>query len=98
MTTIKTTCARCGDVELLPEDLSLELSPASATGAYRFHCPFCVSMQRRPANARVVSILLATGVTYEVVVDPTDPITEAEVALFTEALERDDWFEDLASN
>jgi hypothetical protein len=84
MTTIKTTCSWCGDVQLTPADLALELSPSQEEGSYRFVCPTCATVQRRPANARVVSVLLATGVSYEVV-NP-DPITEREILEFAAAL------------
>lgn len=87
MTTIKSTCSRCGDVKLQPLDLALELDPAEDNGTYRFVCPTCEQVQRRPANARVVSVLLATGVPYEVV--RTDPITESEIASFASALSED---------
>ena len=60
MTTIRTTCNRCGDVELTTADIGLELSSETSNGTYRFACPFCGINQRRPANHRVVSILLAT--------------------------------------
>jgi hypothetical protein len=84
MTTIKTTCSWCGDVQLTPADLALELTPSQDEGNYRFVCPTCATVQRRPANARVVSVLLATGVSYEVI-NP-DPITEEEVEAFAAAL------------
>ena len=84
MTTIKTTCTRCGDVQLTPADLALELTPSQDEGNYRFVCPTCATVQRRPANARVVSVLLATGVNYEVI-NP-DPITEDEIAAFAAAI------------
>jgi hypothetical protein len=89
MTTIKTTCERCGDVELEPDDLSLELDPTQESGVYLFTCPSCISVQRKPANPRVVNVLLATGVTYEVVapVPQDDPITEAEIAAFAHRLD-----------
>lgn len=89
MTTIRTTCSRCGDVELTPRDLSLELTPNSGTGTYLFDCPYCDQPERRPASQRVVSILLATGVVYEVVED--DPITESEISAFAAAISQDDW-------
>ena len=57
MTTIKTTCSMCGDVELKPADLVLELSPSEDEGTYRFTCPECSGLERRPANARVVSVV-----------------------------------------
>lgn len=85
MTTIKTTCSLCGDVELTPDDLALELDPSEDAGSYRFTCPMCGQVERRPANARVVSVLLATGVAYEVL--RPDPITEAEIAQFVVALD-----------
>lgn len=84
MTTIKTTCSRCGDIHLTPSDLALELTPASDEGSYRFTCPVCALLQRRPANARVVSVLLATGVAYDIVDD--SPITEDEIERFAAAL------------
>jgi hypothetical protein len=96
MTTIKTTCAICGDVELGPEDISLELDPAKSSGSYRFFCPSCSSLQRRPANARIVSVLLATGVAYEV--HQPEPITEDEIDTFVRNLDEvDDWSRLLAS-
>ena len=80
MTTIKTTCTDCGDVELAPDDLVLELDPSESEGNYRFSCPECGSLERRPANSRVVSVLLATGVAYEV--KRLHPITEDEIDEF----------------
>ena len=90
MTTIRTTCAVCGDVELIPTELSLELTAVSGTGTYVFSCPECGDTQRRPANHRVVSILLATGVAYEVLESP-GPITESEITRFSAELDRADW-------
>ncbi|MGI9665664.1 MAG: hypothetical protein ACR2N2_00990 [Acidimicrobiia bacterium] len=91
MTTIRTTCESCGDVELTTTDISLELAGNGDEGTYRFVCPSCTSTQRRPASQRVVSILLATGVAYEVTVGQP-PITEAEIGQFVSELESDDWF------
>jgi len=91
MTTIRTTCSRCGDVELSTTDISLELAGSGDEGTYRFACPTCSTTQHRPASHRVVSILLATGVAYEVVVDAV-PITETEIGRFVAMLDQDDWF------
>jgi hypothetical protein len=92
MTTIKTTCQHCGDIELHPADLALELDPMGDQGSYLFVCPGCGDLQRRPANNRVVNVLLATGVSYDVVVPEPGPITEEEVAQFVEALDREEEF------
>jgi hypothetical protein len=85
MTTIKTTCSRCGDIHLTPDDVALELRPGGREGDYCFKCPTCTAEQRRPANSRVVSVLLATGVHFEVV--DNHPITEDEIESFVAALE-----------
>jgi len=95
MTKIRTTCVLCGDVELVPTELSLELTALSGTGNYIFSCPECGDQQSRPANHRVVSILLATGVAYEVLED-AGPITEAEIARFSASLDQANWAEQLS--
>lgn len=91
MTTIRTTCETCGDVELTTSDISLELVGSGDEGTYRFTCPNCGTVQHRPASARVVSILLATGVSYEITIGAT-PITESEITAFVSMLDTDDWF------
>jgi hypothetical protein len=90
MTTIRTSCVLCGDVELVPGDLQLELTASSGTGSYLFQCPHCDEHQSRPANHRVVSILLATGVAYHVV-EENGPITETEIKAFCDLLDTNDW-------
>ena len=97
MTTIKTTCDHCGEIHLGPSDIALEIGSFDTDGMYRFVCPDCFSVQRRPATRRVVSILLATGVSYEVTVVPRGPITATEVDQFASMLDDDDWFYRLAS-
>ena len=92
MTTIKTTCSSCGDVELRSDDLTLELAASQATGQYRFTCPYCERFEYRPANERVVAILLATGVPYVV---SEDIVTEAEITDFVASL--DDWLQDITA-
>jgi predicted RNA-binding Zn-ribbon protein involved in translation (DUF1610 family) len=96
MTTIRTTCPSCGDVELTIDDVGLEMAVGAEEGSYRFECPFCGTTQRRPASRRVVSVLLATGVTYEIVATPS-PITEDEIDEFAAALNGEDWFREVAS-
>jgi hypothetical protein len=45
----------------------------------------------------VVSILLATGVAYEIMPND-DPITEYEIARFVRELNEGDWFSELAAS
>lgn len=80
MTTIKTTCRLCGDIEITPDDVRLELEPGGREGEYLFTCPQCLQEHRKPANQRVVGVLLATGVAFEII-DPK--LTDAEVEEFT---------------
>jgi hypothetical protein len=96
VTTIRTTCSRCGDIELTHSNLRLELSPEWTSGTYRFECPYCDEIERRPASQRVVTILLAAGVEYEVV-DADQPITESEIDSFVAHLDREDWISELTS-
>lgn len=92
MTTIKTTCTACGDVELAADDILLELAPMDAAGRYLFECPFCELSQHRPANERVVAILLAIGVTYFV---SEEVVSEDEISQFVDSL--DDWLQDITA-
>ena len=96
MTTIRTTCPTCGEVKLTVADVALELLPGAQEGRYRFACPVCGTIRRRPANRRVVTILLATGV---VSVDArvARPIDEAEIATFAAALGGPGWFKELVA-
>ncbi len=97
MTTIRTTCQDCGDVELKTADIALELTGAGDAGSYRFSCPTCQATQVRPATRRVVSILLATGVSYEITLAPA-PITETEIEAFVAMLDDDDWYSRLVAS
>ena len=74
--------------------LKLELTAGDASGSYRFSCPHCGVVQRKPASHRVVSILLATGVSYEIV-PAFGQITEEEIAAFANALDQDGWYSEL---
>jgi hypothetical protein len=87
LTTIKTTCEQCGDIHLTPRDIHLLLQPGGREGVYVFTCPACGLNQNRSANSRVVSVLLATGVSFEV--RNPNPITEDEITKFIVALENE---------
>jgi hypothetical protein len=97
VTTIRTTCSTCGDIELTQQHLRLELSPEWTSGHYLFTCPYCEREESRPASQRVVTILLAAGVSYEIV-DSVSPLSDKEIDEFVRALDSDDWAEELLSN
>lgn len=60
MTTIKVTCPECGDVDLRPGDLELNVAPTWAT--YTFQCLECGEEIRKPADAEIVDLLSSAGV------------------------------------
>ena len=67
MTRIRATCPLCGEVELKPEDVRLEIvrDAAGEVGegsSYRFPCPTCSEMVRKPADERIARMLATGGV------------------------------------
>jgi hypothetical protein len=81
MTIIKTSCMVCGNVELTPNDLLLIVYPGDDCGEYEFTCEACDTINIRPANQRIVAIMLASGVEVR-----TPPITEHEIDGFVRSL------------
>ncbi|HVL33003.1 MAG TPA: hypothetical protein VM600_05415 [Actinomycetota bacterium] len=63
MTWIEATCPTCGPVECTPADFTLAIcedySPATF---YTFPCPMCEETVQKPAEERVVELLIAEGV------------------------------------
>lgn len=62
MTTIKSRCPKCGEVELAAEDILLRLRPVRNTSDYTFVCPKCRDDVTKPADDHVVRLLLSGGV------------------------------------
>jgi predicted RNA-binding Zn-ribbon protein involved in translation (DUF1610 family) len=62
MTTIRTTCPRCGEVDMTPEAILLSIRDQRGEGSYRFACPECLSTIEKPADRKVVALLLSAGV------------------------------------
>lgn len=67
MTRIRATCPLCGEVDLKPEEIQLEIV-RDATGEvgdgsnYRFPCPTCREVVTKPADERVARLLATGGV------------------------------------
>ncbi len=105
MTTIKATCPGCGEVDLAADDILLRISGSSSAGnSYGFSCPTCQEFVQKPADERVVRLLLSGGVIpvpvhvpAEVLEPKTGPaFTYDDLLDFHEKLESDDWFAELA--
>lgn len=70
MTRIRANCPDCGDVELAPEQLLIEVAHGAAElvgkgTSYRFVCPDCTTTVRKPADERIVQLLISGGVPLE---------------------------------
>jgi hypothetical protein len=73
MTTIRTTCPKCGAVEMGVEGVLLSLRDDAANGCYRFLCPGCLDTVEKPADHRIVALLLSVGVDVEGLEEIEDP-------------------------
>jgi predicted RNA-binding Zn-ribbon protein involved in translation (DUF1610 family) len=69
MTTIRTTCPRCGEVDMGPEAILLSVQRGGSEGTYRFVCPECLAAVEKRADRKIVALLVSAGV------DVADPGT-----------------------
>jgi predicted RNA-binding Zn-ribbon protein involved in translation (DUF1610 family) len=65
MTTIRTTCPRCGEVDMGPEAISLSVRASGREGSYRFTCPRCDDAVEKRADRKIVALLVSAGVDLE---------------------------------
>jgi predicted RNA-binding Zn-ribbon protein involved in translation (DUF1610 family) len=68
MTTIRTTCPRCGEVDMGPEAILLSVRQSGKEGSYRFTCPNCADDVEKRADRKIVALLVSAGVD----IDQTD--------------------------
>lgn len=59
---IRASCPDCGDVELTTRDIKVLLCSSTYESTYAFQCPVCRVSVVKPAEPRVVDVLLASGV------------------------------------
>jgi len=62
MTTIRTTCPRCGEVDMGPESILLSVASGGREGTYRFTCPTCYDSVEKRADRKIVALLVSAGV------------------------------------
>lgn len=74
VTTIRATCPQCGEVDITPEAILLSLRHPAGLGSYRFACPGCYDTVEKPADRKVMALLLSAGVE----LDDTPPGAPAE--------------------
>ena len=78
MTTIKTSCPCCGDVELTPAQVRLVVCTVADWSYYAFRCGGCRDEIRKPASTDVVSALRSGGVVAEEWAVPAEALEEHE--------------------
>lgn len=98
-TTIKATCANCGNVYLTPQQVRLVVSNVNERSHYSFTCPGCQDTVSKPANNEVIRLLRVGGVIAEHLTIPaevlemtslrdTPPLSTDDLLDFTTALTR----------
>ena len=103
MTTIKATCPGCGEVDLTAEDILLRIGGQASANSYGFSCPDCGDFVEKPADDRIVRLLLSGGVMPMLVHVPAEaleakqgpPINYDDLLAFHEVLKSDDWLDEL---
>ena len=105
VTTIRATCPTCGEVELTPDDIELRVCTHAPASYYQFECPLCDEAIQKPADDRVVQLLISGGVSATVWELPDEvreqrdgPVpTFDDVLDFHLLLKQEDWFDTLLS-
>ncbi len=64
MATIRASCSDCGDVELTTADVHVRICDDNNQGTYSFRCPHCRMTVVKPAEARTIDLLVASGVSF----------------------------------
>ena len=105
MPTIRATCTDCGDVELTTSDVRVRVCIEDNSGSYLFRCPACHMAVVKPAEPRIVDLLVASGVELSTWQLPGElyeprvgaPLNHDDLLDFHALLDTDDWFERLAN-
>ncbi|MGZ4609021.1 MAG: hypothetical protein ACXV2H_02040 [Actinomycetes bacterium] len=83
MTTIKTSCPVCGDVELKPAQMRLVVCARSEWSYYAFSCTTCRDEIKKPADEEIVALLVSGGVVAEHWVIPAEALEEHSGGVIT---------------
>ncbi len=103
MATIRATCPTCDDVELTTRDVSVQICSDTNQGSYSFRCPTCLLAVSKPAEPRIIDLLVSSGVRMSLWRLPAElhepkqgrPFGWDDVLEFHDLLERPDWFAQL---
>src|SRR5688500_11685771 len=73
MTNIRATCPTCGEIDLTADDIHLKISSNEEASIYKFECPSCVETVCKPADSRIIQLLISGGVRATLMEGPSDP-------------------------
>ena len=62
MSRIKASCQDCGDIEVTSSELQVLICLDTGDSTYSFLCPSCRLIVNKPAEQRVVELLVSAGV------------------------------------
>jgi hypothetical protein len=101
VTTIRASCPTCGDVELTINDVSVRVCSANERGSYAFQCPRCAIVINKPAERRIIDLLITAGVrchTWDLPLElferrDGDPISYDDLLDFHAQLQDPNWFD-----
>jgi hypothetical protein len=104
-TVIKASCHECGDVELGVAELHVRVCTADTQGSYVFRCPSCQKAVVKPAEPRIVDLLVASGVELIEWRLPAElfeahdgaPISHDDLIDFHHLLQADGWFDSIVA-
>ena len=104
--TIRASCPTCGDVELTSRDVAVRVCAADNQGSYAFRCPACTLAVSKPADPKIVDLLVSSGVRLSVWQLPAElfevhegaAITYDDLLEFHYAIQKNGWFERLVSS
>ncbi|MGI8757192.1 MAG: hypothetical protein ACR2MB_15330 [Acidimicrobiales bacterium] len=103
MATIRASCGDCGDVELTSAEVTVRVCSADRAGSYMFRCPSCAVVVVKEAEARIVELLVTSGVrlvTWHLPAELSerhegDPIDHDDLLDFHALMESDTWIDAL---
>ena len=101
--TIRASCPTCGDVELTTRDVGVQVCSTNNQGSYSFRCPHCRLAVSKPAEARIVDLLVSSGVRLTVWHMPAEleeprvgaPISYDDLLEFHFQLQQEGWQDQL---
>jgi hypothetical protein len=99
--TVRASCPGCGDVELTTREVQVQVCSATEEGTYSFVCPSCRLIVNKPAEPRVIELLVSAGVkvvSWDLPAELSEaksgpPISYDDLLAFHFELSSDDWFE-----